>query len=187
MRISLLQSLSVDTSRMETTDPIWLIGSTFQPRRIPSFFRENHFPFFALISSTVLHFWARAEWQMSLHDQFGAIGNAKQDINHQFYRFYWETRRFRSCFSLQNLNGGCKHREGNTQQTGTPFHFAYSTMQCVRVCLCFCLWCDVFILSSGSERSRLAIIFIYGSNCKPAYSIYTGCPKIATLFRPQVI
>jgi len=47
MRISLLQSLSIDTSRMETTDPIWLIGSTFQPRRIPSFFRENHFPFFA--------------------------------------------------------------------------------------------------------------------------------------------
>jgi len=47
MRISLLQSLSVDTSRMETTDPIWLIGSTFQSRRIPSFFRENHFPFFA--------------------------------------------------------------------------------------------------------------------------------------------
>lgn len=82
-------------------------------------------------------------------------------------------------FFLAKFGGGREHREGNAQHIGTPFHSAYSTMQCVRVCLR--LWCDVFILSSGSERSELAIIFIYGSNCKPAHSIYTGCPKIAKL------
>lgn len=51
MRVSLLQCFSVDTSRgprMETAaDPIWADRKYLSAPRIPSFSRENHFPFFA--------------------------------------------------------------------------------------------------------------------------------------------